>query len=125
MTTTPASYPLGTFLKTPPEWAINLLADLYAAEIVGTHGFGLRHPRAPWLTLVVSSVVECFSCVAPARWEEAGHGTAFCARCAEAEAALVKAGSAVVRAVRIFETEPTVVEAFVPMGDLPRAGAVA
>jgi hypothetical protein len=98
---------------------VDIMADLYAAEIHGTHGFGIRHPRAPWLTLVVSSVVECFCCFAPARWEE-DYGTAFCSRCADAEIAVASARAAVPRPVVAYETEPTKVEPFVRDSDLPR-----
>lgn len=82
----PASYPLWTIQgKTAPEWAIDLLADLYAAEIKGSHGMGIAHPRASWLTLLVSSCEECVRCGSPdVRWEDAEDG-AFCRPCAEAE----------------------------------------
>jgi len=114
----PSSYPLGALVETPPEWMIDLLADLYAAEIVGTHGFGIRHPRAAWLNLVVSSVTECFCCEAPARWEE-DYQTAYCSRCAEAEIAVAAARGAVPRHAPAYETEPTKVEPFLPDAQLP------
>jgi len=122
----PASYPLSTLVEAPAEWALNLMADLYQADIKGTHGFGVRHPRAPWLLLVVSSVERC-ACGERARWEEMG-GPAFCPRCAEAEIALVAAEQlrredGVPEPVPAYETEPTQVEAFVPMAHLPRPEA--
>jgi len=124
----PPSYPLWTLqASAAPEWAINLLADLYEIEIQGTHGFGVRHPRAPWLLLVVSSVERC-ACGERARWEEMG-GPAFCPRCADAEIALVAAEqlrreAGVPEPIPAYETEPTQVEAFVPMAHLPRPGAL-
>lgn len=75
-----------------PEWAINLLADDYASTIRGSHGFRVRHPRAPKLTLVVSDNIECGTqgCDELARWEE-DYEHQFCPRCAEAEIAVVVA----------------------------------
>lgn len=93
------SYPLHTLVETPPEWAINLLADLYQPEVNGTHGFGLPHPRACWLTLVVSSVEECCRCSSPdVRWEDKEVG-AFCRDCAETEIVVTEARMARVHAL--------------------------
>lgn len=76
-------------------WMIDILADDYASTIRGSHGFGVRHPRAPWLTLVVSDNIECGTqgCDELARWEE-GYEYLFCPRCADAEIALVEAAKA-------------------------------
>lgn len=73
-------------------WMIDILADDYASTIRGSHGFGVRHPRAPWLTLVVSDNIECGTqgCDELARWEE-DYDHPFCPRCAEAEVALAAA----------------------------------
>ena len=128
----PASYPLGTIVEAPAEWMIDVMADLYQAEIVGSHGFGIRHPRAPWLKLVVSDRAECWSCNDLARWEEGSPRVAWCSRCAEAEVALVAAEDwrrshiGIVRSVEMaeYETEPTVVEPFVRDADLPRPAAL-
>lgn len=119
----PASYPLATLVEAPPEWMLDQMADDYQAQIVGTHGFGIRHPRAAWLTLVVSSVEECFSCFAPARWRD-GDRTAYCARCAEAEIAL-NAAAVPVAIPEAYETEPTKVEPFLPDADIPPLSVVA
>lgn len=88
----PGSYPLWTLQgKAAPEWAVDLLADLYAAEIKGTHGMGIAHPRASWLTLLVSSCEACCRCGSPdVRWEDAEEG-AFCRLCAEAEIVALEA----------------------------------
>lgn len=88
----PASYPLWTLQgKAAPEWTVDLLADLYAAEIRGSHGMGIAHPRASWLTLLVSSCEECCRCGSTAvRWEDAEEG-AFCRGCAETEIVVLEA----------------------------------
>lgn len=92
--TYPSSYPLATLVERPSLWMLEILADLYEAEIRGTHGLHIVHPRASWLTLVVSSVTTCGACGGPARWEERsddGERVAWCGRCAEAEVALAAA----------------------------------
>jgi hypothetical protein len=93
MTTTsevryPNSHPIGALIEYPPEWMLDLMVDIYQAEIVGAHGFGIRHPRAPWLRLVVSDRIECTGCYAQARWEDVYPEVVWCPRCAEAEIAL-------------------------------------
>lgn len=130
----PASYPLPTLVEVPSEWALDLLAGLYQAEIHGTHGFGLTHPRADWLRLVVSSVEEC-NCGAPGRWEDAtlmrradGSRVLWCARCADGEIAIhaaekLRRASRVPRAFPAYETERTVVVPFLRDADLPRPAA--
>lgn len=96
----PASYPLWTLQGTAaPAWAVDLLADLYAAEIKGTHGMGIAHPRACWLTLIVSSVEECCRCGSPdVRWEDSEVG-AFCRGCAETEIVVTEARVARIHAL--------------------------
>jgi hypothetical protein len=103
------SYPLPEFRQTPPEWMLDLLVDLYQGEINGAHGFSLRHPRAPWLRLVVSDRIECAGCYAPARWEDVYPTVVWCPRCAEAEIALNAAEGLRRQAVpcRIDEIETT------------------
>jgi hypothetical protein len=124
----PASPPLGDLVEVPPEWMLDLMIDLYQVEVRGAHGFGLCHPRAPWLRLVVTDREEC-DCDALGCWEDAaaerredGTRVLYCRRCADAEIALNAAErlrrQAVPRAVHTYETEPTVVEAPVPMAML-------
>lgn len=127
----PDSYPLPTLVEVPSEWALDLMADIYQAEIVGTHGFGMTHPRARWLRLVVSSVEEC-DCGAPGRWEDAtltrrddGSAVLWCARCADAEIAVHAAemlgrASRAPRVVPAYETERTVVEPFISIDEMAR-----
>lgn len=92
----PASYPLWTLQgRRAPEWMVNLLADIYAAEITGTHGMGICHPRATWLTLLISNSEEC-PCGELGRWEDGTErgekgSVVWCARCAEAEIVLLEA----------------------------------
>lgn len=89
----PASYPLWTLQHTnAPAWMIDLLADIYAGEITGTHGFGICHPRARWLRLVVSDREEC-PCGAIGFWEDDSllERVVYCRRCADAEIALFAA----------------------------------
>lgn len=96
----PGSFPLWTLQgSAAPEWVIDTLADLYASEIVGTHGMGIAHPRACWLTLIVSSVEECCRCGArDVRWEDAEAGC-FCRDCAETEIVVTEARIARIHAL--------------------------
>lgn len=72
-----------------PFWAIRTLATVHRADLTGSCGYGHLHPRASWLTLLVTSKHEC-ACGALATWED-GEGGVYCGRCAEAEGALADA----------------------------------
>lgn len=72
-----------------PAWALDVLATVHRADVRGSAGYGHRHPRARWLTLLVTSKIEC-DCGEVASWQDAD-GWPFCGRCAEAEGALADA----------------------------------
>jgi hypothetical protein len=78
-----------------PPWALDVLATVHRADVTGSHSFDHRHPRAWWLTLVVTSKEEC-ACGELASWRDCDRGL-FCSGCADLEFALAEAWRLAVR----------------------------
>lgn len=72
-----------------PAWALDVLATVHRADVRGSTGYGHRHPRAKWLTLLVTSKEEC-ACGKLATWRDSDR-SAFCGACADTEFALADA----------------------------------